>query len=484
MSRFDSHIDLVDSAKDYGSFPLRALRAFAVQFHFGLDRQAEESQIGVTAKARRARRKRGLTALELVVVIGIVAVLAGAAAVVAVHLRKSAQTTGQKANFQAIDAALKAYYQDFGDYPRNPALPKWNTGPGGASTPAPSFYSLAPALLGPGPAVTQAVHGEVQVGDGNDGAGFRSESRAVFSGMAVAEAGNAVVEVKADAVNLAKAEEFAREFVPAGSGGGMRASVALLTAAGEPFQESIGIGGVTVSGDRILLTLMAPPSYAHGGRCEVSVAEGKVWGPYLSPAAFRVAFIPSVDSFGYPFFGFGQPVLLDDWGQVIQYFPRYGRADNRMEDSMQTADSSVVAGPLYGYSQSKSIDRAHGENALWDWRDGAPFFTLVGQTGPAQQWPTGGLESAGLFRPELAIEWMLGCEVDSAGTFRNVIVAPAKLNCGVPYILISAGPAGPERPNGGYCNFTDLGISNKHLTDNDLQQIFAKSGNIYNFDRR
>jgi type II secretory pathway pseudopilin PulG len=414
----------------------------------------------------------------LVVVIGIVAVLAGAAAVVAVHLRKSAETTGQKANFQAIDAALKAYYQDFGDYPRNPALPKWNTGqagPGEAPTPAPLFYSLASGLLGPGPAVTQAVHGEVQTGDGNDGAGFRSESRAVFSGMAVAEAGNAVVEVKADAAELTKAEEFAREFVPSGNGVGTRASACLLTAAGEPFQESIGIGSVSVSGDRIWLTLMVPPSYGHEGRCEVSVAEGKVWGPYLSPGEFRVAFIPSVNSFGYPFFGFGQPVLLDDWGQVIQYFPRYGRA---------AADSAVAIGPLYGYSQPKSVDPAHGENALWDWRDGAPFFTLVGQTGPAEQWPAAGSDSAGLFRPELAIEWMLGCEPNVGGDFTNVIVAPAKLNCGVPYILISTGADGPERPNGGYCNFADLGIGNNHLTDNDLQQAFAKSGNIYNFDRR
>jgi hypothetical protein len=79
---------------------------------------------------------------------------------------------------------------------------------------------------------------------------------------------------------------------------------------------------------------------------------------------------------------------------------------------------------------------------------------------------------------------MLGCEPNVGGDFTNVIVAPAKLNCGVPYILISTGADGPERPNGGYCNFADLGIGNNHLTDNDLQQAFAKSGNIYNFDRR
>ena len=216
------------------------------------------------------------------------------------------------------------------------------------------------------------------------------------------------------------------------------------------------------------------------------MADGKVWGPYLSPAAVRVAYVPSVDAFGYPFFGFGQAVLLDDWGQVIQYFPRYGRADNRTNDSTcgssRGADSTVVVGPLYGYSQPKSIDPANGQNAIWDWRDGAPFFTLAGQTGPAQQWPNPASPSHGTFRPELAIQWMLGVGPDSVGNFSNEIAAGKMLNYDGPYILISAGPEGPERPNGGYCNFADEQNGGNPLPGSTLQQTFLKSGNIYNFE--
>ena len=427
------------------------------------------------------------TLMDLLVAIGVVAILAGLLAGVVIHMRRSAGTTEQKANFQTIDAALKAYYQDFGDYPRNPSLPGWNTmqaGAGGAPTPAPLFYSLAAALLGPGPAVTQAVHGELQMGDGNDGPGFRCQSVKMFSGTAHAEAGNAIVKVTVDAGNAADAAAFAGDFMSPGNPNAMRASVTLLPTAGQPFGESIGIGGVTATRGQVQLTLLVPPSYPHDGRCEVSAADGKVWGPYLSPAAFRVAFVPSVDSYGYPFFGFGQAVLLDDWGQVIQYFPRYGRAGNRTDDSTFAADSSVVAGPLYGYCQPKSTDATHGENAVWDWRDGAPFFTLVGQTGPAQAWPSPGSGGSGGFRPELAIEWMLGVKPDPTGSFADEIGAGGKLNCDVPYILISAGPDGPERPNGGYCNFAVPENTGNSFLENDLQHAFLKSGNIYNFERR
>jgi type II secretory pathway pseudopilin PulG len=431
--------------------------------------------------------RRASTLWELLVAIGIVAVLAIVLAGVGIRLRRSAQTTGQRASFQTIESALTAYYQDFGDYPRNSILPKWNTrqdGAGGAVTPAPLFYSLATALLGPGPAVTQTVHGELQIGDGNDGPGFRSQSVKIFSGKAVANAGDAKVLVSVDAGDVADAAAFAGDFAAPGNDRARRASISFLPSAGEPFGESIGIGGVTRSGDRFELTLMVAPAYSHDGRCEIWVADGKVWGPYLSPGAFKVAFVPSVDSYGYPFFGYGQPVLLDDWGQVIQYFPRYGPANNRTDDSMYSVNTSVRAGPLYGNSQPKSVDATNGQNAIWDWRDGAPFFTLVGQTGPAQDWPDPASGNARSFRPELAIEWMLGEEPDSKGNFKNEIGAGETLKYDGPYILISAGPGGPERPDGGYCNFADPENGNNSFLDNGLQQIFLKSGNIYSFERR
>jgi hypothetical protein len=338
----------------------------------------------------------------------------------------------------------------------------------------PLFYSLATALLGPGPAVTQTVHGELQMGDGNDGLGFRSQSITEFSGTAIADAGNARVSVTVDPAGVAAAAKFAANFVGPGN-----ASITLLSAAGQPFRESIGIRAVSLSGDQLQLTLMVAPSYSHNGRCEVSAADGKVWGPYLSPDAFKVAFVPSVDVYGYPFFGYGLPVLLDEWGQVIQYFPRYGPANNR------TGDPSVKAGPLYGESQPKSVDAISGQDAIWDWRDGAPFFTLIGQTGPAQDWPSPESARPGSFRPERVIDWMLGNEPDSAGNFSNEIGAGETLEYDGPYILISAGPDGPERPNGGFCNFPDPGSGGDHsFMQSGLQQTFLKSGNIYNFQRR
>jgi hypothetical protein len=84
---------------------------------------------------------------------------------------------------------------------------------------------------------------------------------------------------------------------------------------------------------------------------------------------------------------------------------------------------------------------------------------------------------------------MLG-EPDSSGKFNNEILPGEKLNYDGPYILISAGPDGPTRANGGYCNFTNLNdgtltdpASGNPLTSAQLLQKFTDSGNIYNFDR-
>jgi hypothetical protein len=80
---------------------------------------------------------------------------------------------------------------------------------------------------------------------------------------------------------------------------------------------------------------------------------------------------------------------------------------------------------------------------------------------------------------------MLGNEPDSAGNFSNEIGAGETLEYDGPYILISAGPDGPERPNGGFCNFPDPGSGGDHsFMQSGLQQTFLKSGNIYNFQRR
>lgn len=420
----------------------------------------------------------------MLVAVVILVIVAGILLPWIIHTRRAAATTGQKFDFQAIDAALSAYHEDFGDYPRNNLLPTWNSmqnGADGPPTPAPVFYPLAAALLGPGPAVTRTVGGELQTGDGSDGPGFRCQKTRFFAGSVSAEAGNVTITVAVDPSGAVDAAAFSKDFATSESKNPTLASVTLFPTLKQPFQETIGIGQITSAGDKLCLTLLTAPCYPHDGRCEVSVVGGKVWGPYLAGGTFKVTVVPSVDAYGAPFAGFGQAMLLDHWGQVIEYFPRDGPPGNRLKDSVNPPDDSVQAGPLFGYSQPKSVDPTNGANAIWDWRDGCPFFTISGQIGPAQSWPNpSGTPKS--FRPELALQWMLGDSGPQAG-FKNEIPLGGKLRYDGPYILISVGPDGPERSNGGFCNFTDANFPYNPLPWDRLESEFIRSGNIYNFDR-
>jgi type II secretory pathway pseudopilin PulG len=417
----------------------------------------------------RKQMGQGFTRIQLLASILILAILAGIIFLLAGNLRHGSMVDLQKADFAAIESGLEQYKQDFGDYPRNIELPRWNTVPNGP-LPAPAYYSLAPALLGPGPAVTQAIGGVLQNGDGNDSFGFRCKAGIELSGKGAVNVGDKNTEVELDPADVNSAKAFA-------ANPGRPASLILPPSEKEPFPETLGIASSTLDGNTLHLTLLAPPAYSHEGACRIIVAAGKVWGPYISPQTFKVSWIGSVDSYGGSFFTYGQPVLLDRWEQVIQYFPRYGPYDPKR--------------PIFGESQPESVDAVNGQNAMFDWRDGAPFFTVTGQTGPAQSWPgpggsafaSGNAENphpsplpeyresgkegaANNFRPELAIEWML------KGNFEG------------PYFLISVGPGGLERPNGGWCNFADPANGNNSLPDSDLQKAFDASGNLFSFERR
>ena len=386
--------------------------------------------------------RRGFSLLELAVVLAIVAILGGVIFLLVGHTRHGSESALERADFAVIEAGLEAYRGDFGDYPRNINLPVWKTEQDGP-TPAPVFYSLAPALLGPGPAVTKPVDGVLEIGDGAEGAGFRADVSVSISGSATAAIGVSSVLMNVDAKDGEKAKELAAHFP---------ASAVLMLAAtsAKPYPETIGIRSAVIVGDTLKLELLAETSYPHEGKCSISAPSGKVWGPYISAERFKVAWVPSVDSFGTPFFGYGQPVLLDRWGQVIQYFPRYGKG----------------SGPVFGESQPESVDPKYGQGASFDWRDGAPFFTVVGQTGPAQGWPNPAMGAANSFRPELAVEWMLEAGFEG------------------PYFLISVGPGGLERPNGGLCNLADGGNGNNPIAQSAFENIFSGCGNIYSFERR
>jgi type II secretory pathway pseudopilin PulG len=389
--------------------------------------------------------RRAFTIFQFVVLVGIVAILAGVIFIFAGRMRHESEIDLQRADFQIIAAGLEAYKADFGDYPRNINLPVWNTEQDGP-TPAPVFYSLAPALLGPGPAVTEPVNGVLEIGDGADGYGFRCQTAPSISGSAKATIGNRSIVMEIDPKDRDQATKLAADLRPS----------ALLTLAAtttQPYPETIGVRTATLSGNQLQLTLAAGPTYPHDGKCSIAMPAGKVWGPYISPDRFKVTYVPSVDSYGSPFFGYGQPVLLDRWGQVIQYFPRY-RGQPAPNENW----------PLFGDCQPRSVDPTNGNSSIFDWRDGAPFFTVFGQTGPAQAWPNPAGGAANSFRPELAIEWMLRHDIDG------------------PYFLISVGSQGLERPNGGFCNMADPSNGNNSFPQEKLDQIFADSGNIYNFE--
>ena len=112
-----------------------------------------------------------------------------------------------------------------------------------------------------------------------------------------------------------------------------------------------------------------------------------------------------------------------------------------------------------------------------------------------QQWgdvtaPSGNTPTC--FIPDFTIQWMLGDQMaipPATTNLDNVIKSPETLRFDGPYILISAGPDGPNRANGGYCNFVDPATgklidpaSGNILTPGQLLQMFISSGNVYNFD--
>jgi len=411
------------------------------------------------------------------------------------HMRTSALITGQKADFVTISNALEQYRQDFGDYPRNSVLPTWNTSSG--TNAAPEFLTLATALLGPGPAITQTpTGGYLEIGDGSDGLGFRCQS-VVIPGT---------VNLTASPPTFTPNTPFNNQAIAIAENS-PQALLILSPTSSDLYQETIGISGMTLNNGNlpIQLTLAIQPIDTSLTNAVISVPSGKVWGPYISADTFKIAYVPFAKGpppagTAWPIGTNGQPVLLDRWGQVIQYFPRYGPASNRLNDSSLssqfTTPASIQAGPLFGYSQPLSVEAGTGkyaENAIWDFRDGAPFFVtstavmgswknpVTGNLDAGETWPdptadTSSPASAG-FQPELAIEWMLGdLPTSSTGTFNNAIVPGEKLGYDGPFILISVGPNGPEQlSNGGYCNFAGI-------ASNQLQKTFLTFGNIYNFD--
>jgi type II secretory pathway pseudopilin PulG len=486
--------------------------------------------------------RKAFTLVELLVVIGIIIILIGILLPVVTRMRRSAQITGQQLDFQTISSALESYKADFGDYPRNQVLPTWNTYQlnGSPLVNAPVHLSLAAALLGSGPQVTQEPGvtniSQYEVGDGADGLGFRAQTTNYSTGTTASGTTGAVafsvpskpqltsqpytVPISFGSSSAGQAlQAQLNNFIPAGQPNQTYGSITMST--GTIYEETVGfvVNFQTNSGELILTSQPVFPNQHQASNNTppdnyvIKLATGKVTPNYISPDTFKVAVVPmGVDLRGNSLGGppgqtilpgpvilgpAGEQLLLDRWGQVIQYFPRYGPASNRMNDSVWAplpsgvTTAMVQAGPLDGYSQPKSVDSEYGENAMYDLRDGAPFYANNSLNSPDESWvlpPT--QEQATTFRPDFTLQWMLGDTINpTTGNFQNVIVPPNRLTNDVPFILISAGPDGPNRVNGGYCNFVNTSTgtltdpaSGNQLTQAQLLQMFLNSGNVYNFD--
>jgi prepilin-type N-terminal cleavage/methylation domain-containing protein len=461
--------------------------------------------------------RKAFTLVELLVVIGIIAILAGLLLPAISQMHRSAQITGQKADFVTIANALDAYKADFGDYPRNDVLPRWNTGATlSPQTPAPIHLSLAAALMGAGPQVTQTTSGGVyMIGDGADGLGFRAQSTNYPVTIATLQLSSSPPTVTLSGSPPPQLGSF----IPGQTTGSITMSV------GTTYEETVGFVVDANTPSQLDLTSLpvysstGTPSHQTSDKYLIKVPTGKITPNYLSADTFKVVYVPSVPKAGgtggpgASYVGSaGEPLLLDRWGQVIQYFPRYGPASNRTNDSSLYATASaatkaaIQVGPLYGESQPASVDpnvAPAGENAIFDWRDGAPFFTNTSTTLLIQPWPIPSTPVIGAvagndFRPDWTIQWMLGDQLSptapsAMNPFDDVIQSPEALRFDGPYILISAGPDGPTRLNGGYCNFANTNSggtegqlvnpsSGATLLPSQLLQMFIASGNVYNFD--
>jgi type II secretory pathway pseudopilin PulG len=449
-------------------------------------------------------KRKGFTLIEIMVVVGLIILLAAILIPVISHARVRAEVTAQNMDFQTISAALENYRHDFGDYPRNVVLPRWNTAITSPPTNPPIFYSLATALIGPGPGITQTLVASATVsytvlGDGNDGPGFRTRAINVPVPGTVVGAG-----AMTTSVTIPTGYTF--NFAPNLS------SIDLST--GTVNEEVVGVANVnnvTVTASyvgpmTVTVNFTVATTKGHSvtptdpDNCVLKTATGKVWDAYLPPDKFKVEYIDTaVDASnnllhpGLVIFppppdltingDAAQPVLLDRWGQPIQYFTRFGPSNNRTSDSVDygsppTVNTAVIAGPLFGVSTPLSIDAKLGENAIWDWHDGVPVSLASGNLGGRLQTDTSAMtqwtpQAAGTPDLSLAFKWMLGD--DPAAATQNVIESPETLTYTGPYILISAGPSST------WCDLSTASVPNQ--TSEEYLRAFTKSGNIYNFDR-
>ncbi|MGA2584151.1 MAG: type II secretion system protein [Tepidisphaeraceae bacterium] len=454
------------------------------------------------------RINRGFTLVEMLVVIGIITILI---AVLVPMVRKeviNSDIQAQKFDFQTIEAAIGNYKADFGVIPQNISQPQAPHNSSG-TTPVIRLYSLATALLGPGPAVTQSqtINGQtfVTAGDGADGDGFRTISQPFVTAATAASAGGSSVTVAALPQSWYNPTTSQYQWPIGPNGSPIPVYVTLSPSMYE--EESVGVytgPPGTPSTPTTTLPLFSGTQLQYGHTTSnppytntvavIRTCTGKVWPNYLPEDKFTV--IWTKDKAGDTFWTSGSnvpiwPQLADRWGNPIQYFTRFGPISNRLNDSYTGTTSTaapsgviVKAGPLMGVSTPGSLDTIAGarddtemDNAIWDMRDSSLFGSTA--------YPISNPAFGATYDPFIAIRWMLGDDPISMISFPtatstisgndNFISTSEKVFDG-DYFLLSVGPIQSDSGMMGFANFYGI-------PGNQWQSTLTASGNVYSFDK-
>jgi prepilin-type N-terminal cleavage/methylation domain-containing protein len=465
----------------------------------------------------KAFTPKGFTLVELLVVVGIIAILIGLLFPVLNKARITADIAAQKGDFQTIMTAIANYKADFGVIPQNTSQ---NQAPHVANptTPPIRLYSLASALIGPGPAVTQLSNMTINstaytvAGDGADGYGFRASAQAFPTTLTTsASAGSMTVSIGALppgwSITGSPIWPGLPSPLPASSGNPPvpppGTAVYITLSPGSPIanyvsgtniEESVGL---VFPGNPITsptFSLSAKLQYTHTDNVAIiRTLNSKVWSSYIPADKFKVAYYPHLNGTGTPDFPNIPvwPEILDKGGNPILYFTRFAPNNNRLFDSRTgngatqlptnlPPNTNIKAGPLIGVSTPGSIENGSHvtdpemDNAIWDYRDANSGLQGPSVTATAAANGTGP-------DPWIAVRWMLGDDPISQASYTapgndNFITGSEKVFDG-DYFLVSIGPVNDSAGvPGGLCNLANL-------PGNQWKPTFDASANVYSFDK-